>query len=101
MIVRGTTPTIKVVFDQINVSTITAAYLTIKQNGRNIIEKDITDAETGQKYLQWTLTQQETISLDIKFVVEMQCRYKTTDGNAYATEVLTTNATDVLKDGVI
>lgn len=61
-LVRGTTPTIKYTFTSIEPSQITIAKLVIDQ-GTPVIEKDLTEATIGEDYLEWTLTQSETLSL--------------------------------------
>lgn len=63
-IIRGTTPTIKYEFNDIEVTDITSAYLTIKAD--EDIEKDLTTATVGDNYLSWTLTQAETLAFGDK-----------------------------------
>ena len=62
-IIRGTTPTIQYNFNSVQVSNIAVAYLTIKQGGTIVVEKDIATATTGEKSLSWTLTQEETLTI--------------------------------------
>ena len=61
-VIKCTTPTFKYTFSVVPVDTITEAYLTIEQAGAVKLERDITTATVGNKYLAWTLTQQETLS---------------------------------------
>ena len=67
-IIRGTTPTITYNFNTIRVANITSAYLTIKQSGRTVLEKTLSDAIIGDKSLSWTLTQAETLAFTEKDV---------------------------------
>lgn len=61
-VIRATTPTFKYVFKCVDVSDISEAYLTIEQ-GSLEIEKDLTQANVGDDYIAWTLTQSETLEL--------------------------------------
>ena len=63
-IIIGTTPTITYTFKVVPVDSIVTAVLTIKERGENIIEKDLSDATVGEDTLSWTLTQEETLSLN-------------------------------------
>lgn len=83
-IIRFTTPTIFFTFNQIDITDITVAYLTIEQNGRVVIEKDITTAtivntETD-KYISWKLAQTDTSKLSAGSKSKIYCDWKTTDG---------------------
>lgn len=100
MIARGTTPTIKYTFTEVNVTDITIAYLTVHQ-GSISIEHDLEDATVGDGYLEWTLSQEETLALSTKNFARIQCRYKTSDGNAYITEITEEKVYDILKEGEI
>lgn len=85
-IIRGTTPTIRYTFRVVDPSNIVAAYLTMKQCGSNVVERDISTMTTGEAYVEWQLTQTETLALlAIDAPVDIQMRYRTTDGKAYAT----------------
>lgn len=62
-IVRATTPTIKYKFSVVDVQDISEAYLTVRQNGSLLFEKDLSDAYVGTDYLSWTFTQAETLQM--------------------------------------
>lgn len=62
-VIRATTPTITYKFKVVDVEDITTAFLTIKQNGTTIIEKDLDDAVVGEDTLSWTFTQAETLQM--------------------------------------
>ena len=78
-IIRGTTPTIKYTFHTVRPSDISVAYLTAKQGGVTKLEKDLTAATVGTDYLAWTLTQEETLTLDTTMTYFM-CNWKKDDG---------------------
>ena len=70
-IIRLTTPTIKYGFKVVKVSDIAKAYLTIKQDGTAIIEKDLNDATVGEKDLSWRFSQEETKLMSIGKITAM------------------------------
>lgn len=61
-IIKGTTPTIVYTFDEIAVSNIATAVLTIKSGSEIIVEKDLEAASVGDNSLSWTLTQAESLA---------------------------------------
>lgn len=81
-IVRGTTPTIIFTFQTIDVSDIDTAYLVLKQWDTAKITKDITsatvDSEAGT--LSWTLTQTESLTLEVSKKCSIMCDWLTSDG---------------------
>lgn len=100
MIIRGTNSSIKIRFSQVDPSKITVAYLTIKQTGAEALEKNLNDATVGSDYLEWILTQAETLALYTDRKVTIQCRYKVGE-TAGATLKYTESVYDILKDGEI
>ena len=72
-IIRGTTPTIRYTFRDVDPDDIAVAYLTIEHKGGKI-EKDLTDATQEETALSWTLTQAETLSLPDKVTVMLNWR---------------------------
>lgn len=97
---RGTTPVIRYTFSLIDVNDITVAWLRIQQ-GSLIIDKTLEDASLGEDYLEWQLSQAETLRLLSGVTVQIQLRYKTSDGNAYATSIKNESPQRLLKDGEI
>lgn len=100
MIVRGTTPTIRYTFSNVDIADIATCYLTIKQ-GITVIEKTLQDATAGDGYLDWVLSQAETLSLDENQNAEVQIRYKMTNGMVYASTISTGLPYKILKQGEI
>lgn len=101
MIDRGTTPTIQYNFKVIDPARIVSAYLTLKQDGVLMIEKDLTEATIGENCIFWVLSQEETLSLTEHMQVEYECRYKLNDGSAFKTKKTAEQVGPILKDGVI
>ena len=101
MIGRGTTPTIRFDLSVINPSEIVVAFLTISQFDQKLVEKDFTDAATGQKYIEWNLSQEDTLKLGQTGEVEVQARYRTSDGQAYESKVFKVSVQKILHEGVI
>lgn len=103
MIARGTTPIIRMTFTIVDASSIDVAYLTIIQ-GDLLIEKTLEDATVvhteTDNYLEWHLTQDETLSLNASANAQIQCRYKA-NGVAYDSPVYTESIYRILKEGVI
>lgn len=93
-IIRGTTPTLKYTFNDIQVSDITAAYLTIK--AKETIEKDLSAATVGQKDLSWKLTQAETI--DFGDSISVMINWKLQDGTRGASEKTTIRVDENYKE---
>ena len=101
MIDRGTTPTIRYNFNVIDPARIVSAYLTLKQDGVLVMEKDLTEATVGENYIYWVLSQEETLSLTERMQVEYECRYRLDDGSAFKTKKASEQVGPILKDGVI
>lgn len=100
--IRGTTPTVVYKFNVVDVSTISVAYLSLKQN--NVyIEKDITTAtiDAKENTVGWTLTQAETLQLNPYNQVELQIRYKLNDSKAGASKSVNVDVDKILKGGEI
>lgn len=84
-IVIGTTPTIIFNnFQVVRVGEIKEAVLTIKQGGMYsrsvLIKRDLTTAEVSATEIAWTLTQEETLSLDPKAQAQVCMNFLTNTG---------------------
>ena len=99
-IIRGTTPTIKFTFDQINTSDIVTAYLVIKQRGKSVIERDLPTATIETEFISWKLEQAETLKLS-KSDAEIICDWKLNDGTRGRSNAVTENVVDSGKLEVI
>lgn len=100
-IIRGTTPTIKYTFSVVNPDTIVEAFLTIKQFGSVAVEKDISTMTTGEGYVTWELSQADTLALSARDSADIQLRYRTQDGTAYASLHEKEKVVEINKDGEI
>ena len=98
---RGTTPTLNFVFDidleQLNIESF---YVSFKQGNEIILEKELQDLAITKNKVSIQLTQQETLKMSTNNVVYIQGRIKI-DGKAYATNIIKTTLSDVLKEGEI
>ena len=97
---RGTTPTHEFTTD-IDLSTADKIYITYKQGGVVKLEKALPDITVTPTKLIVTLTQEETLSFSINKGVEIQIRALLIGGEAIASNVITTTAQKILKEGVI
>jgi len=99
---RGTTPTINVVLPEaISMSEISALWLTMTQEGREILNKTFDAFSSEGQTLSVTLTQEETLSFEADSDVDMQLRLLMTDGRALASKIKRFRVDDILKGGVI
>lgn len=115
IIVRGTTPThiFEVEPDLLDVS---ALFITYKQHGQTIIEKDLEDCvlDNDAKTISVQLTQEDTLAFQQaswnwlapnenkkENKIEVQIRLKYENGKAIASDILLLDLEDVLKDGEI
>lgn len=99
---RGTTPINTFTLD-LDLSEATV-FITYAQRGRVAIEKtgsDLTFDGSGEAYtITVTLTQEDTLALAPE-KVNIQIRAVYADGSAIASNIVTTTAEAILKDGVI
>ena len=97
---RGTTP--KHIFEtDVDLSSAVVIFLTYKQGGKTILTKELADMDVTDKDLSVHLTQEETLMFSTKGDVNMQIRAKFPDGSAIASNVITTRAYLILREGVI
>ena len=101
MIGRGTTPTIRFNLSVINPSEIVSAVMTIAQFGTNVVEKEFDTATVGESYIEWNLSQSETLSIKQPGEAEVQARYRTLDGQAYESKIYKVSVERILHEGVI
>lgn len=99
-IIRGTTPTIQFTFNEVDVTNITTAILTIKQYGETKLEKDKSKATVGEKTLSWDLTQEESLALKYG-VCTVMINWLLADGTrgasrVYNVEVITNHILEVI-----
>lgn len=102
---RGTTPTITFTVDNVDLTTLTALYVTFKQSGVwSVTKKNGDDGVTVEAHkITVKLTQQETLKFRAGGTVMVGFRGRTVGGDAIASEpkALDGKVGDVLYDGVI
>lgn len=79
-IIRGTTPTIKFSFRQIDPADIFTAFLVVKQLGAVKIRLPLEAAARDESSLSWMLTQEQTLSLSPGREVTIVCDWKLHNG---------------------
>lgn len=100
-IIRGTTPTVQFVFSDVEAAQIEVAFLFIKQKNTPVIERDISTASSGDNYISWTLTQEETLALTESVTAKVVCDWRTFSGLRGRSEVFTANVESSGKNEVI
>lgn len=80
-IIIGTTPTIKYKFSIVDPSDFTEAIMTIKDSCKTEkLRKTLDEATVGNDYIEWTLTQEETLSLGTGIAFSMMLNWLTNGG---------------------
>ena len=97
---RGTTPTHTITTD-IDLTGADVIYLTYQQGCRNVLDLDASRLTVTEEQIEVTLTQAETLAFDRRRDVSIQIRARFPDGSAVASNIMTTTAEEILKDGVI
>jgi hypothetical protein len=102
---RGTTPS-NIFTSDLDLSAAEVVYITYKQNGNTVFEKDINDItfstnETnGYCVMTVELTQAETLAfINANVVVQIRARFA--DGRAVASNTVVAPVKEILKDGEI
>ena len=96
---RGTTPinTIKTNIDLTGAT----VFVTYSQSGRVVLEKSGDAVEISEEALVTRLTQRDTLGLKSTQKVNIQIRYVFPDGTAGASNIMTVDVGEILKDGEI
>lgn len=98
---RGTTPTHTFMLPEgIRVQDFTVIYITYSQNGSPVLEKEKSDMTLEGNVIRLNFSQADSLLFGAG-PVKIQLRAKTADGKAVASEIVTTTAKEVLKDGEI
>lgn len=101
IMIRGTTPTLKLKLNGIETSRLASVYVTIKQ-GEKEVTKTNDDGITAESksVLSAPLTQEDTLTFDQGYVY-IQLRAMTTDDLSIASKTRLVLMDDILKEGVI
>lgn len=104
-IIIGTTPTIRYKFSIVDPADFSEAIMTIKDSRKQEkLRKTLENATVGTDYIEWTLTQEETLSLGTGSALSMMLNWLTNDGTRGASAeeaVMTVNnhIREVMSDG--
>lgn len=98
---RGTTPQLKVIVTGVDFTEVAELWLTIGQNGRPIVNKDLEDLTIEDNTIYVTFTQEDTLALRACSSTYLQLRVLMNDGTAIATPVKKLNVNEIIKDGII
>ena len=98
---RGTTPTYSFTLPEgIRLGDFSAVFLTFSQNGHRVLEKTIDELEATEDGFQLLFSQADTLCFS-PGPVKIQLRARMPDGTAVASNIISTTAQEVLKDGEI
>lgn len=96
---QGTTPTIQITVNNIDLADMERIYVVFEQNG-NLSKKSMTDLKVENNVISVLLTQEETLSFK-NGNCNIQLRMITYDGIAMASPIKTVNVYSVLNKEVI
>ena len=96
---QGTTPTIVINVNNIDLSELKSVYITFEQDGY-LLRKDMSQIEIEDDEIRITLTQEETLKFK-KGIVNVQLRAITQDGLVIASSIATTTVHRILDKEVI
>lgn len=97
--IRGTTPTLSFILP-FDTGHLTDGWVTISQAGEIVIDKQLSACSCEANKVRVKLTQEETLQLADR-ITYIQLRVKTNDGDVLASEIITTEARKILKEGAI
>ena len=98
---RGTTPTYTFTLpEDVRLDDFTTVFLTFAQNGHNVLEKTKDELEATDEGFRLLFTQADSLCFS-PGPVKIQLRARMPDGTAVASNVISTTAQEVLKDGEI
>ena len=99
---RGTTPVHSFTLpDEMKDVDFAALYITYKQDGKTVIEKDRSSISIEDGVASVRLTQEETLLFSDRWKCHIQVRLRTSAGDALVSNVANIPVYDVLKEGVI
>lgn len=101
---RGTTPTVTIKIDDVDLNNVVKAVVTFRQNTYPEIlmdkEPEMIIGEDAD-YLKVTLTQEETLALKEEMPVEIQFKGKLTDGKVLASNIVCVPVKEVLNEVIL
>lgn len=97
---RGTTPTHTFTTD-LDLTAAEVLFVTYKQQGKTIVEKDIGEVMLEPEQISLELSQDDTLAFSTTGEVQIQIRARFAGGEAVASNIIRVPAEAILKDGVI
>lgn len=85
-VMRGTTPDWTFYVNGIDTADIQAAYVTCKQGGTVVLEKDINDLTITESTIEVTLTQADTLAFSSDLDLDIHIRVRLSDGSAWGSD---------------
>lgn len=102
---RGTTPTVRLVTAAAAAAELGNYYITFSQNGKELFTVDNSDCsmtvDGDTAYIEFTLTQEQTLRMEDGMDVDIQMRAMTTGGMALASPIQSRPVDGILHDGYI
>ena len=99
---RGTTPVHSFTLpDELKDVDFAALYITYRQDGKTVLEKDRNSISIEDGVASVRLTQEETLLFSDRWKCHIQVRLRTSAGDALVSNVVNIPVCDVLKEGVI
>lgn len=98
---RGTTPTHTFTLPEgVNSADFAVIYITYSQNGETVLEKTGTELTLEPNAIKVLFSQEDSLKFE-PGPVKVQLRGRMPDGQAIASNIISTTAKEVLKDGEI
>lgn len=100
--IRGTTPTHRFVLDSdVDMSTIADVRVSYGQHNQEIFCKTLEDITIDDHTIITTLTQEESLSFNAMYEVQIQLRILLTDGRVRSTNTIIKSVGDTLNEEVL
>lgn len=100
--IRGTTPTHRFVLDSdVDMSTIADVRVSYGQHGQEIFSKRLEDVTIDGHIISVTLTQEDTLSFNALYDVQIQLRLPLTNGTVRCTNTIIKSVLDTLNEEVL
>ena len=96
---RGTTPTLRITVEGVQLDSLTSIFLTLKQ-GNTELEKTNLEIDAEHNVMSVDLSQEETLMFD-EGGIRVQFRAILQNGKAVASDIVTTTMEEILMEGVI
>ena len=85
----------------VSINPMDLSHISFAQAGTIVLEKTLESVQLEDKSIRVQLSQAETLLFADSSLVEIQIRVRLTDGNALASDIISTSCERILKDGTI